>query len=165
MDELVDIVSESDEVLWQKMKSEAHEKILIHRTVHWVIINTQKQIFLTKRSLTREKWPWLYDASIGGHVLAWETYENAIIREWYEEEWIENWKYEYICKYFAKHPRMNHMCCVFSIVYDWKIDMDHREFDSGEWMNYFDIIKLPQEIFTPDYRKTLEKIKYLFLTD
>lgn len=162
MDELVDIVNKNDEVISQKMKSEAHSNILIHRTVHWILTNDNKEIFLVTRALTREKWPWLYDASIGWHVLANETYENAILREWQEELWIKKWNYKFICKYFSDHPRMKHICWVFIINYNWKIELDPREFDKWERMKYEDILKLPQEKFTPDYLITLNSIKIHF---
>ena len=162
MDELVDIVNEQDEIITQNMKSEAHSNILLHRTVHWVIINSKKEIFFVKRALNREKWPWLYDASIGWHVLAWESYDNAIIREWSEEQGIEWWEYNHIATYLAEHPKMKHMCAIYIITYDGVLTPDPREFDSGEWMSYEEIMKIPAEKFTPDWRITLEKINSYF---
>ncbi len=162
MDELIDIVNKKDEVISKNLKTVAHSDILIHRTVHWVVVNKDNQIFLVKRSLNREKGAWLFDASIWWHVLSWETYMEAIIREGEEELGIKNWKYIFVCKYFSDHPRMKHICSVFIINFLWNIKLDPREFDSWEWIDYRDIISFPSECFTPDYLITLDSIRNFF---
>jgi hypothetical protein len=51
---------------------------------------------------------------------------------------------------------------VYFIKYEGIITLDKREFDSGIWMSFEEIMKLPKEAFTPDYLISLENMqKYL----
>lgn len=162
MDELVDIVDEYDKVLYQEMKSVAHSKSLIHRTVHWVVLNKRKQILLTKRSFKKANWPWLYDASIWWHVQAQESYEKAVLREWREELGIKNGNYKYFGKFLTKHKQTRHVCSIFIIEYNNQIHLDKREFDSYIWLEYYKIMKINNTLFTPDYIETLTRIQNIF---
>lgn len=57
----------------------------IHRAVHIYVFDSAQNIYLQKRSLTKSIQPGKWDTSVGGHVDAGETFEQAAYREMKEE--------------------------------------------------------------------------------
>ena len=83
--ELIQIVDENGNFTGQIIdKEEAHDKNLLHNEVAAFIINDKKQVLLQKRSANKRfnpnKW-----ALCAGHVDAYESLEDAILREIKEE--------------------------------------------------------------------------------
>ena len=83
--ELIQIVDENGNFTGQIIdKEEAHDKNLLHNEVAVFIINDKKQVLLQKRSANKRfnpnKW-----ALCTGHVDAYESLEDAILREIKEE--------------------------------------------------------------------------------
>ena len=83
--ELIQIVDENGNFTGQIIdKEEAHDKNLLHNEVATFIINDKKQVLLQKRSANKRfnpnKW-----ALCAGYVDAYESLENAILREIKEE--------------------------------------------------------------------------------
>lgn len=85
-DELLDIVNEDDEVIGQKLRSEIYNKKLTNfRVVNAFIQNDQGQLWIPRRSSYKRLFPLCLDASMGGHVSAGESYQEALRREIMEE--------------------------------------------------------------------------------
>ena len=84
-EEIFDVVNERDEVIGQKSRSEVHRLGLMHRAVHVLVFNARGQVFLQKRSMTKDRQPGLWDSSASGHVDAGEDYEACAVRELREE--------------------------------------------------------------------------------
>ena len=53
--------------------------------VHVAIFNKEGEMLIQKRSLTKKKFPNLWDMSAGGHTISGETSNDAIERELFEE--------------------------------------------------------------------------------
>ena len=70
-------------------REECHEKGLWHRAVYGFIFNKKGDVLLQKRSANKKLWANLWDITAGGHVLAGEFGETALIREMKEELGIE----------------------------------------------------------------------------
>ena len=84
-EEIFDVVDDKDEVTGQQTRSEVHRLGLQHRAVHVLIFNSRRQIFLQKRSLTKDRQPGLWDSSASGHLDTGEDYDHCAIREVREE--------------------------------------------------------------------------------
>jgi isopentenyl-diphosphate Delta-isomerase len=83
--EIFDVVNERDEVIGQQPRGEVHRLGLMHRAVHVLVFNAAGQVFLQKRSMTKDRQPGLWDSSASGHVDAGEDYDACAMRELYEE--------------------------------------------------------------------------------
>jgi isopentenyldiphosphate isomerase len=88
-DEIFDVVNERDEVVGRRPRSEVHELGLMHRAVHVLVFNARGQVFLQKRSLTKDRQPGLWDSSGSGHLAAGEDYDRCAVRELREEIGLE----------------------------------------------------------------------------
>ncbi len=84
-EEIFDVVNDRDEVIDRRPRSEVHRLGLPHRAVHILVFNARGQIFLQKRSMTKDKSPGLWDSSASGHVDSGEEYDQTAVRELREE--------------------------------------------------------------------------------
>jgi isopentenyl-diphosphate delta-isomerase type 1 len=88
-EEIFDVVNERDEVIGHKPRSEVHRQGLMHRATHVLIFNSRGEVFLQKRSMTKDRQPGLWDSSASGHLDQNEEYDACAIREVREELGLE----------------------------------------------------------------------------
>jgi isopentenyldiphosphate isomerase len=84
-EEIFDVVNERDEVIGCQPRREVHRLGLLHRAVHVLVFNAAGQVFLQKRSMSKDKSPGLWDSSASGHLDCGEDYDACAIRELREE--------------------------------------------------------------------------------
>ncbi|HKW28318.1 MAG TPA: NUDIX domain-containing protein [Verrucomicrobiae bacterium] len=84
-EEIFDVVNERDEVIDHKPRGEVHRLGLLHRAIHVLVFNSRGQIFLQKRSMTKDREPGKWDSSSSGHVDSGEDYDACAVRELREE--------------------------------------------------------------------------------
>jgi isopentenyl-diphosphate delta-isomerase type 1 len=84
-DEWFDVVGLQDEVLGRERRAEVHRRGLRHRAVHVLVFNARGDLFLQKRSMTKDTFPGAWDSSASGHVDAGESYDGCAVRELKEE--------------------------------------------------------------------------------
>ncbi len=84
-DEIYDVVDMNDQVIGQATRKEIHEKNLVHRSVHTLVFDPAGNLFLQKRSLSKDENPGFWDTSSAGHVDSGEDYLTAANRELREE--------------------------------------------------------------------------------
>jgi isopentenyldiphosphate isomerase len=84
-EELFDVVNDRDEVIGRRPRREVHRLGLKHRAVHVLVFNQRGEVFLQKRSLTKDSFPGAWDSSASGHLLPGESYDCAALRELAEE--------------------------------------------------------------------------------
>jgi isopentenyldiphosphate isomerase len=84
-EEIFDIVNERDEVVGQSPRSEVHRTGLRHRAVHVLVFNARGQVFLQKRSMSKDTAKGKWDSSASGHVDSGEDYDPCAVREVWEE--------------------------------------------------------------------------------
>jgi len=84
-EEIFDVVNERDEVIEQRPRREVHRLGLMHRATHVLVFNARHQVFLQKRSLSKDRQPGLWDSSASGHLESGERYDACAVRELREE--------------------------------------------------------------------------------
>ena len=58
-EDIFDVVNERDEVIGQQPRGEVHRLGLMHRAVHVLVFNAAGEVFLQKRSMTKDRQPGL----------------------------------------------------------------------------------------------------------
>lgn len=84
-EEIFDVVNDQDEVVDRRPRSEVHRLGLKHRAVHVLLFNQRGEIFLQKRSRTKDREAGKWDSSSSGHLDSGEDYDAAAVRELREE--------------------------------------------------------------------------------
>jgi isopentenyl-diphosphate delta-isomerase type 1 len=84
-DELFDVVNNQDQVVGTAPRGVVHAQGLLHRAVHVLLFNRSAELFIQKRSSTKDTYPRCYDSSASGHLDTGETYDQCAVRELHEE--------------------------------------------------------------------------------
>lgn len=138
MAELLNIVDENDNIIGSDTRKNVHKKGLLHREIHVWIYKKNGDILFQKRAMTKDTYPGLLAASVGGHVEPEESYEETALKELMEKTGIrarEN-EIEFIVKMRLKSfdPLTNMTNNTFRSVYAFLFDANkHRlELEKGE---------------------------------
>jgi isopentenyldiphosphate isomerase len=83
--EIFDVVNEKDEVIGRRARDDVHRLGLMHRAVHVLVFNAKGDVFLQKRSMSKDRQPGLWDSSASGHLESGEEYDDCALRELQEE--------------------------------------------------------------------------------
>ncbi len=84
-EEIFDIVDDRDQVIGQCPRSEVHRVGHKHRAIHVLVFNSRGEVFLQKRSMSKDTHPGVWDSSSSGHLDCGEDYDACAIRELREE--------------------------------------------------------------------------------
>ncbi len=84
-DEIFDIVDENDRVIGRRLRRDVHRDGDKHRAIHVLVFNSRGDVFLQKRSMSKDTCPGAWDSSASGHLDCGEDYDACAIREVREE--------------------------------------------------------------------------------
>lgn len=84
-EEIFDVVDEGDCVIGRERRSEVHRRGLRHRAAHILVFNERGEVFLQKRSMSKDRCPGVWDSSASGHLDCGEDYDACAVRELREE--------------------------------------------------------------------------------
>ncbi len=135
-DELLDVVNDDDEVIGVERRGDIHAQRLMHRAVHILLFNSDGEIFLQKRSLSKDEQPGKWDSSAAGHVDSGEDYLGCAIREINEELGIVADRP--LQALFKLPPTMrtgNEHCMVYRYCFDGPLVLQEEEIDDGQWID------------------------------
>lgn len=151
--ELIQIVDENGDFTGVVLdKEEAHDKNLLHNEVAVFIINDYNQVLLEKRSANKRfnpnKW-----ALCAGHVDAYESLEDAAIREIKEEIGIDVPKddlHKYSGKELTLRDRNSHITYFYYVKTNKREDDFTVQFEELSEVKWFDIDNVINMIINKD---------------
>ncbi len=135
MDEVFDVVDECDCVIDSLPRAEVHRLGLRHRAVHIFIFNRAGQVFLQKRSESKDSNPGHWDSSVSGHVDSGEGYDTAARRECFEELGIEAPPLERLFYIGAQPVTGQEFCWVYRAFAEGPFSLHPEEIDEGRWVD------------------------------
>ncbi len=151
VDEIVAIVDERNNVVGTATRREMRAKRLLHRSTYILVFNSQGQLYVQKRTLTKDLFPGYYDPAAGGVMLAGESYEEGARRELEEEMGIRDVSLTWHFDFYFSDEQTRVWGGLFSCVYDGKVVLQLEEIESGAFLRISDIVRRVQtEPFTPD---------------
>ncbi len=134
--ELLDVVDEDDVVIAVERRGEIHARGLMHRAVHILLFNSRGELFLQKRSMSKDEQPGKWDSSAAGHVDSGEQYLACAEREINEELGVVvESPLEPLFKLPATPRTGNEHCMVYRYCHDGPLRLDSDEIDDGAWID------------------------------
>ncbi len=166
-EDIFDIVDELDNVIGQRARSEVHAEGLRHRAVHILVFNEENEVFMQKRSMSKDTWPGAWDGSCTGHVDTGEDYKQAAYREMEEElGWQPANELEFLFKLNPCEETGQEFIEVYRVQGNGPFRLNMEEIEVGEWM---DLPNLVQRVgftpnrFTSSFRLILDRMQALDL--
>jgi isopentenyldiphosphate isomerase len=138
--ELLDVVDQNDRVIGVKTRGEIHAQDLMHRSVHILVFNNKTELFIQKRSMSKDNDPGLWDSSAAGHVDSGEDYYHCAIRELGEELGIVvNASLEELFRLPAAPITGMEHCIVYRCIYNGPFELQAEEIDDGAWISLIEM--------------------------
>lgn len=135
-EETFDVVNADDHVLSQASRSAVHREKLYHRAIHVFVFNNSGQLYLQRRSMTKDTAPGKWVSSCSGHVDAGEDYDTAAYRELGEE--IGLYAPEHMERVFKEAPCKQtgyEFVWVYKCRAEGPFDLDPVEVSEGQWID------------------------------
>lgn len=160
LDEILEIVDQSNKIIGRATRGECYQKGLLHRAVNIFIFNSQGEVFLHKRSQKKIKYPGYWDLSCSEHVKPGESFKETAKRGLKEELGVEM-KLEVIIPIHHsdlsyKEYRDNELVVTFKGIYEGEMNYDPNEVERGD---FFNIDKLPSPL-TPWFLEDWKILRY-----
>jgi isopentenyl-diphosphate delta-isomerase type 1 len=128
------VVDEDDQVIGKETRENCHNLHLIHRSVYIFVHNSNRELFIQKRSMMKDLYPGFYTGSATGHVNYGETYEQAAIRELEEELGIKV-PLTRLGKFTSFSLIEKEISTVYLSTYDGEISINEQEISQGFFLN------------------------------
>jgi isopentenyl-diphosphate delta-isomerase type 1 len=134
--ELFDVVDAEDNVLRSELRAVVHREKLMHRAVHVFVFNAAGQLYLQRRSLTKDSAPGKWVSSCSGHVDSGEDYDHAAPRELREEIGLTAPKnLERVFKEAPCKQTGHEFVWVYRCESEGPFTLDPEEVSDGKWIN------------------------------
>jgi len=157
-DELVIIVDKENTEVGVVPRREMRSGRLRHRATYILVFNAKGELFVQKRTQTKDVFPGYYDIAAGGVVLAGESYEEGAVRELEEELGIRETPLTSLFDFYYEDEHIRLWGRAFSCEYDGELILQEEEIESGEFMKIDEVLRLANtEQFTPDCLYVLQR--------
>ncbi|MEJ2033076.1 MAG: NUDIX hydrolase YfcD [Deltaproteobacteria bacterium] len=124
---------------------------LPHRATYILVFNSKGEIFVQKRTTTKDIYPGYFCVATGGVVAAGETYEESAVRELAEELGIVGAPLKLLFDFYHEDHGNKVWGRAFSCVWDNEIRLQEEEVAGGSFMSVEEAMTLAErEPFTPD---------------
>ena len=156
--EIVQIVDEQDREIGAVARHIMREQRLIHRASYILVFNDAGQIFVQKRTMTKDMYPGYWDVAAGGVVLARESYEESARRELTEELGIQA-RLEHVLDHYYADESNRVWGRVFTCIHEGPFLLQPEEVEYGRFMTVQQAMAMSKkEPFTPDGIEILARI-------
>ena len=159
--EWIPVVDSNGQVLSQAPRGYVHSGAgVLHPVVHLHIINRMGQIYLQKRSQSKELLPGYWDTAVGGHIGYGESPIETLFREAREELGLEDFNPVFLDSYEYESATERELVYVFGAVGNFQPVPDHGEVEDGAWWDADKISSaIGKDTLTPNFETEYERIK------
>lgn len=157
-DEIVQIVDEQNREVAQVSRRVMREGSLIHRACYILVFNRQGEIFVQRRTMSKDIYPGYLDVATGGVVLAGESYELSAKRELAEELGVRKAALASHFDFYHEADNNRVWGRVFSCVAEGPFVLQPEEVEDGFFLGVAAVQALAAaEQFTPDGLMVLQR--------
>lgn len=159
--ERFDIVDTDGTNIGEATRAECHAgTFLLHPVVHVFVFRPDGRLILQKRSLSKNIQPGKWDTSIGGHVHAGESPDDALLRESEEELGLRGAQFEKLYTYIMQSDVEREYVTTFRCVWEGPLRHQQEEIDELRTFSPEEIEeRLGTGFFTPNFEEEWERYK------
>ncbi len=158
-EEIVQIVDRHNRETGSVPRSTMRREVLTHRASYILVFNTREELFLQKRTSTKDIYPGCWDVAAGGVVLAGESYEDSAVRELAEELGVSA-PLRHLFDHYYEDAANRVWGRIFRCTHDGPFTLQAEEVAFGRFITVADALTLAgSEPFTPDGVEILRKIQ------
>ena len=160
-DELVDVVDETNEVVQAVTRRELRARTLLHRCTYVLVLNPAGELYVHRRTDTKDVYPGFYDVCAGGVNAAGESFEECATRELEEELGITAAPaFRFMHRYSG--PSGEVWGGAFDVVWDGPIRWQPEEVAWGAFLRLSEVdAMIARERFCPDGLEVFERWRRL----
>ena len=161
--ELVAIVDRENNVTGAVTRREMRAQGLLHRSTYILAFRSNGDLFVQKRTMTKDVYPGYWDPVAGGVVQAEESYEESAERELAEELGIRGVAVEPLFEFYFEDGAIRVWGKAFRSTYDGKLTPQPEEVAGGEYMSIDEITRRAEfEPFTADGLHVIRRYKEMY---
>ena len=159
MEEHLYVIDAQDRVIGTAPRFEVRRRNLLHRGVGILVFNSHGELYVHRRTETKDVFPGMYDMFVGGGVVAGEEYEAAARRECEEELGVRGGAWEHLFMYLYQGPRNRCMTGVYKVIYDGPIVHQPEEVAWGRFHALEEVVDLLAHLpFVPDGEEIFREV-------
>ena len=162
-EEIFPVVNSKGEVIGSATRTECHAgTFILHPVVHLHIFNSQGDLYLQKRVMTKKIQPGKWDTAVGGHIDYGESEEEALLRETREELGVRDFTPEFLMRYEFRSSVEAELVYVYKCIYNGKFNPDPTEVSEGRFWSWNEIKEnIGKGIFTPNFESEIAKLGWI----
>ena len=150
-EEIVEIVDRDNTSIGAVSRRIMRQQGLIHRASYILVFNRSGELFLQKRTMSKDIYPGFWDLPAGGVVLAGESYEESAKRELREELGVAGVQLRRLFDQYYEDENNKVWGRIFACTSEGPFTLQAEEIDYGRFMSLAEIEQLHQtEPVTPD---------------
>lgn len=150
-DELVDIVDLDDRVVGVASREDMRDRNLRHRCAEIAVVNTAGEIYVHRRTQTKDVYPGMYDMVVGGVLASGESWDEGAARELAEETGIAGVSLRFLLDHVFDGPQERALMRLYEVTWDGPIVPQLEEIAWGAFVTFEELGRmLAEHPFCPD---------------
>lgn len=149
--EMLELVDLQNHVVGVAPRPLVRSENLLHRGVGILCWNSEGELYVHKRTATKDLFPSCYDMMVGGALEAGEEYEIAALREVQEELGVGEVEPKFLLETLYDGPKNRSFIHLFEVTWDGPITWQEEEICWGAWMPFDEVLEWVEQVdIVPD---------------